>query len=89
MSTEATKNWREATLDASDDEGSSSSDGSTSYESEELTLRPVKRPCGEQENDWNFDPKGEARGSHAEPRVPPEDDTEDSRCEVHRWSSAC
>ena len=43
MSTkEALKNWREATPDVSDDEGSSSY-GSTSYESEELTPRPVKR----------------------------------------------
>jgi hypothetical protein len=84
MSTEATENWREATPDTSDDEGSSSSYGRTSYESEELTSRPVKRPHGEQENDLNFDPKGEARGSHAEPRVPPEDDTKDSRREVHR-----
>jgi hypothetical protein len=60
MSTkEALENWREATPNASDDEGSSS-DGSTSYESEELTSRPLKRPHGEQEDDPDFDPKGEA-----------------------------
>jgi hypothetical protein len=59
MSTEALENWRKATPDASDDEGSSS-DGSTSYESEELTSRPVKRPCGEEEDDLDFDSKGEA-----------------------------
>jgi hypothetical protein len=49
----------------------------------------LKRPCGEEEDDPDFDPKGEARGSRAEPWVPSEDDIEDSRCEVHRWSSAC
>ena len=60
MSTkEALENWREATPDASDDEGSSS-DGSTSYESEDLTPRPEKRPRGEEEDDPDFDPKGEA-----------------------------
>ena len=60
MSTkEALENWREATPDASDDEGSSL-DGSTSYESEELTPRPVKRPHGEEEDDPDFDLKGEA-----------------------------
>ena len=59
MSTEALENWCEATPNASNDEGSSS-DGSTSYEREELTLRPVKRPHGEEEDDPNFDPKGEA-----------------------------
>ena len=60
MSTkEALENWCEATPDASDDEGSSS-DGSTSYNSEELTPRPVKRPHGEEEDDPDFDPKGEA-----------------------------
>ena len=83
MSTEAAENWRKATPDVSNDE-SSSSDGSTSYESEELTPRLVKRPRGEQEDDPNFDPKGEARGTRAEPRVPPKDDTEGSRHEVHR-----
>ena len=56
MSTkEALENWCEATAD----EGSSS-DGSTSYESEELTPRPVKRRRGEEEDDPDFDPKGEA-----------------------------
>ena len=60
MSTkEALENWREATPDASDDEGSSS-DRSTSYESEELTPRPVKRPRSEEEDDPDFDPKGKA-----------------------------
>ena len=60
MSTkEALENWCEATLDASDGEGSSL-DGSTSYESEELTPRLVKRPHGEEEDDPDFDPKGEA-----------------------------
>jgi hypothetical protein len=63
---EALENWHEATPDGSDDEGSSS-DGSTSYESEELTPRSLKRPCGEEEDDPNFDPKGEARGSRAKP----------------------
>ena len=57
MSTkEALENWREATPDASDDEGSSL-DGSTSYESEELTPRLVKRPWGDEEDDPDFDPK--------------------------------
>ena len=59
MLTEATENWREATPDKSDDEGSLS-DGSTSYESEELTPRPVKRPHGEQEDGLDFDPKDKA-----------------------------
>ena len=83
LTKDALKNWREATPDASDDEGSSS-DGSTSYESEELTPRLVKRPRGEQEDDPNFDPKGEARGTRAEPRVPPKDDTEAPRFKVRR-----
>ena len=60
MSTkEALENWREAIPDASDDEGSSS-DGSTSYESKDVTPRLVKRPRGEEEDDPDFDPKGEA-----------------------------
>ena len=68
MSTkEALQNWREATPDKSDDEGSSL-DGSTPYENEELTPRLVKRPHVEEENDLDFDPKGEARGSRVEPR---------------------
>ena len=83
MSTEATENWRVDTPDASDDEGSSP-DESTSYESGDLTPSPVKRPHGEQEEDPDFDLKGEARGSCVEPRVPPEDNTEGSRHEVHR-----
>ena len=67
MSTkEALENWREATPNASDDE-CSSSDGSTSYESEELTPRSVKRPHGEEEDDSDFDLKGGAQGSHVEP----------------------
>ena len=66
MSTEALENWHEATPHASDDEGSSS-DGSTSYESEDLTPRPVKRPHGEEEDDLDFDPKDMARGSRASP----------------------
>jgi hypothetical protein len=67
MSTkEALENWREAATDVSDDEGSSSY-RSTSYESEKLTPRPLKRPPGEEEDDLDFDPKGEARGSRAEP----------------------
>jgi hypothetical protein len=49
----------------------------------------LKRPPGEEEDDLDFDPKGEARGSRAEPWVPSEDDTEHSRHEVRRWSSAC
>ena len=88
MSTkEALENWREATPNKSDDEGSLS-DGSTLYESGDLTPRPAKRPRGEEEIDPNFDPKGEARGSRAEPRQPPEDDTQAMRHEVHRQSSA-
>ena len=84
MSTkEALQNWGEATPDASDDEGSSS-DESTSYKSEELTPRRVKRPHVEEEDDPDFDPKGEARGSRAEPRQPPEDDTQATRHEVRR-----
>ena len=60
MSTkEALENWHEATPDASDDEGLSSY-RSTLYKSEELTPRPVKRPRGDQEDDPDFDPKGEA-----------------------------
>ena len=59
LTKEALKNWHEATPDASDDEGSSS-DRSTSYESEKLTPRPVKRPHGKEEDDLDFDPKGEA-----------------------------
>ena len=59
MSTkEALENWRD-TPDASDDEGSPL-DGSASYESKELTPRPMKRPRGEEEDDQDFDPKGEA-----------------------------
>ena len=73
----------EATPDASDDEGSSS-DESTSYESEELTPRSVKRPHGEEEDDLDFDPNDEARGSCTEPRQPPKDDTEAPRHEVRR-----
>ena len=87
MSTEATENWCEATPNASDDEGSSS-DESTSYEREDPTPRPVKRPRGEEEDDPDFDPKGEARGSCVEPRQPPEDDTQATRHEVRRRSSA-
>jgi hypothetical protein len=44
----------------------------------------VKRPCGEEEDDPDFDSKGEAWGSHAEPRRPPEDDTQAPRLEVRR-----
>ena len=88
MSTkEALENWREATPNKSDDEGSLL-DGSTSYESEELTPRQVKRPHVEEEDDPYFDPKGEARGSRVEPRQPPEDDTQAMRHEVRRRSSA-
>ena len=83
MSIEATENWCEATPNASDDEGSSL-DGSTSYESEDLTPRPVKRPHGEEEDDPDFDLKGEERGSLVEPRVPLEDDIEAPRREVRR-----
>jgi hypothetical protein len=60
---------REPTPDASD-EGSSDSDGSTEYESKEpLTPGPQKRPHGEEEDDPDFDLRGETRGSRAEPRV--------------------
>ena len=83
MSTEALENWREATPDASDDEGSSS-DRSTTYESRELTPRSLKRPRNEEEDDLDFDPKGEARRSRAEPRQPPQDDTQAPRLEVRR-----
>jgi len=53
------KEWRKPTFDASD-EGSSDSDGSIEYESEEpLIPRPQKRPRGEEEDDPDFDPRGE------------------------------
>ena len=83
MATEAAEQWREPTPKRSDDEGSSS-DGSTSYESEELTPRSVKRPNGEEEDDLDFDPNDEARGSCTEPRQPPKDDTQATRHKVHR-----
>jgi hypothetical protein len=44
----------------------------------------VKRPHGEEEDDPDFDPKGKAWGSRAEPRQPPEDDTQAPRLEVRR-----
>ena len=81
MATEAAEQWREPTPKRSDDEGSSS-DGSTSYESEELTPRPQKRPHGEEEGDPDFDLKGNTRGSCTEPRVPPKHGNETLRHEV-------
>jgi hypothetical protein len=75
---EAKREWREATPDDSDKGSSSSdggeggegsgSDGTTSYESEELTPRPAKKVCGEEENDPVFDPVVEKKvltSSHA------------------------
>ena len=70
MANEPTKKWREPTLDACEEGSSSESGGSTEYESEEpLTPRPQKRPRGEEEDDPDFDPRGETRGSRVEPRV--------------------
>ena len=54
--------WREPTPGSSDEE---SSYGSTSYESEPLTPRPQKKRRGEEEDDPDFNPKGETQG----PRV--------------------
>ena len=75
--------WREPTLDASD-EGSSDSDGSTEYEGEEpLTPRPQNKPRGEEEDDPDFDPMAKAWGSRAVPRVnDPDEDTKTTRLEV-------
>jgi hypothetical protein len=73
MVTEATKKWHEATPSSSDDEGGSSSNGSNismSYEESRL-----KRARGEEDDDPDFDQKGETRGSHAQTRVATEDDT--------------
>jgi hypothetical protein len=63
---EALREWREATPDDGSDEGSlSSSDNrSTKYESEELTLRPQKKACGEEANDLDFDPSVKTQRSH-------------------------
>ena len=58
MATEVAEQWREPTPKRIDDEGSSSN-GSTSYESEELILRPQKRPHGEEEDDPDIDQKGD------------------------------
>ena len=80
MATEVAEQWREPTPKRIDDEGSSSN-GSTSYESEELIPRPQKRPHGE-EDDSVFDLKGDTRGSRAEPRVPPKHGNETLRHEV-------
>jgi hypothetical protein len=85
MATEATKEWREAIPASSDDEEGSSLDGSatsTSYEEEQLTLRPKKRARGEEDDDSNFDPKGETRASRVDTRVPPEDDTVSQRLSI-------
>ena len=81
MLTEATENWREATPDASDDEGSSS-DRSTTYESGELTPRSLKRPRNEEEDDLDYDPRGdvEREGPHVEPEEnPTHDPNEDGK----------
>ena len=56
---EAVREWCESTPDDSDERSSDSgsgSDGSTEYESKELTPRPQKKPHGEEENDPDFDP---------------------------------
>ena len=81
---------REPTPDVSD-EGSSHSDGSTEYESEEhLTPRPQKRPHGGEEDDPDFDPRGETRCSRAEPRVDaPDDDTVTPRLGSARYLTQC
>ena len=89
MANEPTEQRHEPTPDASD-EGSSDSDGSVEYEKEEpLTPWPQKRPRGEEEDDPDFDPRGETRGSCAEARVnDPNEDTETPRLEVRTCSSA-
>ena len=75
--------WREPTPDASD-EGSSDSDGSIEYESEEpLTPRPQKKPHGEEEDDLDFDPMDKTRDSRVERRMKnPDEDTQTPRLEV-------
>ena len=90
MANEPTKKWREPTLDASDKGLSSESGGSTEYESEEpLTPRPQNKPRGEEEDDPDFDSRGETRGSCAEARVnDPTEDTETPRLKVRTCNSA-
>jgi hypothetical protein len=58
MAAEPTEKWREPTPVSSDDEGSSL-DGSTSYESEELTLKPENKCRTEEEDDPDFNPMAE------------------------------
>jgi hypothetical protein len=53
-----------------------------SYEEEVLTPRPKKRARGEEDDDPDFDLKGETQASRVESRVPPEDDTVSQRIEV-------
>jgi hypothetical protein len=68
MAAEPTKKWHEPTPVLSDDEGSSW-DGSTSYQEEELTLRPEKKHHMEEEDDLTYSPTGPStRASHTPAR---------------------
>jgi len=74
---EALQNWREPTPNESDDNGSSSD--TLYYESEQLTLRPQKRPRGEDDDDPDFDATAEKRAPRMERCVASVDDSI-SRC---------
>jgi hypothetical protein len=50
-----------------------------SYESEELTPRSVKKVCGEEEDDPDFDPTEEAKACGKQPS---DEDTRTPRLEV-------
>jgi hypothetical protein len=73
---EALREWREATPDDNSDKGSSSGsdDGSTEYESKELTPRPHKKSRGEGANDPNFDQSVETQRSRKQPLQIPQDE---------------
>jgi len=77
---EALQNWREPTPNESDDNGSSSD--TSSYESEQLTPRPQKRPRGEDDDDPDFDPMAEKRAPRTETRVASVDDSISQRLDV-------
>jgi hypothetical protein len=77
---EALQNWREPTPNESDDNGSSSD--TSSYESEQLTPRPQKRPRGENDNDPDFDPTAEKRAPRTETHVASVDDSISQRLDV-------
>ena len=73
--------------------------GSAEYESEELTPRLQKRPHGEEEDDLDYDPRGdvEREGPHVEPEEnPTHDPNEDGKeqwlevqqCTLRQRSSA-